>query len=74
MNWNEEAIQEMYFKCKPFSKQFTECMESGNCIKINTSPMKKLYGHDVGEILICVKHKSICNSSVCKEERMALKG
>jgi len=57
-------------KYKPFREQFIECGENGNRIKVDTLPMKAVWGHDVGEILVCVKNKCICHSGVCKEERI----
>jgi len=57
-------------KYKSFRQQMKECTENGNLIHVDTLPMKKLYGHEVGVILVCVKNKCICSSKVCKNERI----
>ena len=65
----DEMVKETYKGYKPFRQQYLECIENGNLIKIDTLPMKGVYGYDVGIILVCVKHQKICGSNVCKEER-----
>jgi len=79
--WNE-TIQEMQGlqekekpvelkKYKSFRNQFTECHENGNLIHVDGSILNGICGsklHD--KLLVCVKHKCICHSGVCREERI----
>jgi len=60
-------------KYKSFREQFLECKESGNLIRVSCSIYKGLYKNFPDEILVCIKHKSICHSGVCRSERMKIK-
>lgn len=46
---------------KAFSTQFRECNKNGNLIKVKVGKSIEL---------ICVKHKKVCSSIVCKKERI----
>ena len=51
---------------KSFRTQFLECKEDGNLISVDAST----YGNFPERLLICIKHKSICHSGVCRHERI----
>ena len=51
---------------KAFSKQFKECDDNGNLMKIDTT----IYGGFPSAVLVCIKYKSICHSGVCRHERV----
>jgi hypothetical protein len=51
---------------KAFSKQFKECQDNGNLMKIDTT----MYGSFPSAVLVCIKYKSICHSGVCRDERI----
>lgn len=59
----EKFKKEMNIKSyKPFSKQIRECSKDDNLIEVIMPS---------GDIqLICVKHKKVCSSIVCKQERI----
>jgi len=75
--WNE-TIQKMQgleekekTKYKSFRQQMIACKENGNLIRIDASKLSDFYGCKIGDEFICIKHKIICSSDVCKEERTA---
>jgi hypothetical protein len=51
---------------KPFSEQYRDCKYNGNLLEIDTT----IYGGFPTAVLVCVKHKSICHSGVCRDERI----
>jgi hypothetical protein len=51
---------------KSFRKQFLECKHNGNLIEVDISA----YNSFPKTALVCLKHKCVCHSGVCKEERM----
>lgn len=64
---------------KTFREQCIECVHNGNQMEVDVSILKLkmipglLSGVagmiDADKILVCLKHKSACSSSRCKEER-----
>jgi len=46
---------------KPFSEQFRECNKNGNLVSV------ELLNTNI--VLVCLKHKKQCCSSVCLSER-----
>ena len=69
---------------KPFRKQYLECKKNFNSILIDlgeykidlgmpTFPRKELKNIKelkTNKILICLKYKKVCMSSVCKKDRI----
>ena len=51
---------------KPFRQQCKECKANGNLIEIDISEYKLGFPQIA---LVCLKHKTVCYSKVCFEER-----
>ncbi len=50
----------------PFKTKFIECKKNGNLIEVDISA----YNLGFPEIaLVCLKHKKVCISKVCRKER-----
>ncbi len=51
---------------KSFREKFIDCKENGNLIEVDISK----YSTFPKIALVCLKHKTVCHSGICRDERI----